>query len=88
MVDPYYLLSWAHSFVANSEQGQRNTNLNRAAAYLGKNLGNQEMVFAWVVEKLMTACYKSGLLAEDGHQACLDTIKSGFSAGRRYKEVC
>ena len=64
--------------VAQTLAGGRNDALNRCAFILGKAGCDIEMVS----DKLLTACRKNGLLAEDGEPVIIDTINRAFADGQ------
>ena len=64
--------------------GGRNAALNRASFRLHQLVAGGELDHHDVVERLITACHRNGLVKEDGIAAVKATINSGASAGMRY----
>jgi hypothetical protein len=74
----------ADAVAAQREPG-RNARLNIAAYNLGRLVGGGEITETeWASEaqpRLIDACHRNGLVADDGLAQCVATIQSGFSAG-------
>jgi hypothetical protein len=67
--------------VVRAPKGKRNPQLNDSAVKLGHYVGGGVLDEQKVVDTLMSACATSGLLADDGRNQCLATIKSGLTKG-------
>lgn len=76
------VLETACQKVAATEAG-RNTELNNQALLVGRYVGNGEIGVDVAEHDLLAACDENGLLAEDGEQQCLATIRSGIGKGRK-----
>ena len=67
--------------VASAHPGNRNNQLNNSALSLGTLVGAGELTEGEVVEALYQASVVNGSVKDDGHQAAMNTIKSGMSYG-------
>ena len=67
--------------VAEAPPGHRNAALNRAAFKLFQLVAGGELPEAGIVDQLLAACEKNGLLADDGLAAAEKTIASGRRSG-------
>lgn len=76
------VLEGACQKVAATDAG-RNTELNNQALLVGRYVGNGEIGVDVAEHDLLAACDENGLLAEDGEQQCLATIRSGIGKGRK-----
>jgi hypothetical protein len=76
------VLETACQKVATTEAG-RNTELNNQALLVGRYVGNGEIGVDVAEHDLLAACAENGLLAEDGEQQCLATIRSGLGKGKK-----
>jgi Bifunctional DNA primase/polymerase, N-terminal/AAA domain len=68
--------------VARAPNGKRNHQLNVSSMKLGHYVGGGELHEKRVIDAMMEACRSNGLLAEDGTDQCLATIKSGLEKGK------
>lgn len=67
--------------LAATGPGGRNTALNRAAFCLSQLVAGGELDQAQVTERLIDACHRNGLIADDGWRTVLATMRSGMRAG-------
>ena len=68
--------------VESSVRGKRNQTLNAVAFRMARMFAAGWIDRDSVVNRLYQAAKKCGLMAEDGEQTVLDTLRSGWSAGR------
>jgi hypothetical protein len=64
--------------------GSRNNALNVAAFRLNQLVAGGELDADQVVERLVAACYRNGLVTDDGLRSVLATIRSGSGAGLQH----
>ncbi len=76
-------LNGEYDEVVRAPKGKRNPQLNDSSLKLGHYVGGGELDEKRVIDVMMEACARSGLLADDGKKQCLDTIRSGLEAGKR-----
>lgn len=69
--------------VAQCGKGGRNAQLFKSAAALGSFIGAGALPRGHVEQSLMQAAQQCKLIAEDGHHAARQTIKSGLDAGQK-----
>jgi hypothetical protein len=74
-------LDGEYDAVVRAPKGKRNPQLNDSAVKLGHYVGSGVLDEQEVVDTLMSACASSGLLADDGRDQCLATIRSGLTKG-------
>jgi hypothetical protein len=67
--------------LTSAPKGSRNHQLNRASFSLSQLVAAGELVASDVESALIEAAVSNGLVAEDGMQQCLATIRSGARAG-------
>jgi hypothetical protein len=70
--------------LANTPNGARNEQLNKKAFTLFQLVAGGELGANEVEAALIAACERNGLIAEDGRNAVLNTIRSGARAGMQY----
>jgi len=70
--------------LAATFRGGRNIALNNAAVSLGTLVAAGELDERRVIDGLISACSNNGLLQEDGHKRCMDTINSGLRYGLQH----
>jgi putative DNA primase/helicase len=70
--------------VASAVPRTRNKTLNAAAFKLGSFVGGGHLDEPTVVSRLLEAAEACGLVADDGRQATLATIRSGLTAGVKH----
>jgi hypothetical protein len=70
--------------LAATPSGQRNNRLNNVAFRLFQLVSGGELDRYGVVERLIDACHRNGLVKDDGMSAVTATIKSGMRAGMQH----
>jgi hypothetical protein len=70
--------------LAAVRSGSRNTALNVAAFRLNQLVAGGELDADQVAERLVAACHRNGLIADDGLRSVLATIRSGGRAGLQH----
>jgi len=70
--------------LASTPNGARNEQLNKKAFNLFQLVAGGELGANEVQAALIAACERNGLIAEDGRNAVLNTIRSGARAGMQY----
>jgi hypothetical protein len=67
-----------------AECHHRNASLNRAAFNLFQLVAGGELPESGIIDHLVAACERNGLLADDGLYAVMATINSARRAGLQY----
>jgi len=70
--------------LAAAPPGSRNNALNTAAFRLNQLVAGGELDSDQVAERLIAACHRNGLVADDGLRSVLATIRSGGGAGLQH----
>jgi hypothetical protein len=70
--------------VAATLPGMRNNALNCAAFRLFQLVAGGELDRTQVIERLIDACHRNGLVAEDGWKTVMATINSAMRAGLQH----
>jgi hypothetical protein len=70
--------------LAGAPAGTRNNTLNRVAFRLSQLVAGGELDRAQVIERLIDACHRNGLVADDGWRTVMATIHSGMGAGLKF----
>jgi hypothetical protein len=70
--------------LAATAPGGRNHALNRAAFCLFQLVAGGELDRGQVIERLIDACHRNGLVADDGWRTVMATIRSGMGAGLQH----
>jgi Bifunctional DNA primase/polymerase, N-terminal len=70
--------------LAGTAPGGRNHQLNRSAFSLAQLVAGGELDRDHVVERLIDACHRNGLVQDDGLRSVVKTIHSGTGAGMRH----
>jgi hypothetical protein len=77
-------LEYEIAALAATLPGGRNHALNRAAFCLFQLVGGGELERDHVVNRLIDACHRNGLVKDDGLRSVLATIRSGYRAGQQH----
>ena len=72
------------SALAAALPGTRNHALNRCAFRLAQLAAGGELDRDHVVDRLLDACHRNGLIQNDGLRSVMATIRSGVAAGMQY----
>jgi len=68
--------------LAGLGEGNRNATLNAIAYRLGRMVARKWLAESEIESALIDACAANGLLNDDGHKQCRDTIRSGLKGGK------
>ena len=77
-------LDYECATLAGTAPGGRNHQLNRSAFSLAQLVAGGELDHDHVVERLIDACHRNGLVQDDGLRSVVKTIHSGTGAGMRH----
>jgi Bifunctional DNA primase/polymerase, N-terminal len=70
--------------LAIAPPGTRNASLNRTTFKLFQLVATGELDRNFVIERLIDACHRNGLVADDGWRTVMATIHSGMTAGLKF----
>jgi hypothetical protein len=70
--------------LAGAAPGTRNAALNRTAFKLFQLVAGGELDRGQVIERLIDACHRNGLVNDDGWRTVMATIRSGMGAGLKF----
>ena len=77
-------LQRAHSIVASSPAGSRNSTLFKESFLIGTYAETTQLTDDEITKSLMAAAVTCGAIADDGHAKCADSVKRGIAAGRQH----
>jgi hypothetical protein len=77
-------LDYECAALAATAPGGRNHALNRATFSLSQLVAGGELDRDQVVDRLIDACHRNGLIKDDGLRSVTGTIRSGYFAGIRH----
>jgi hypothetical protein len=77
-------LDYECAALAGTAPGGRNHQLNRSAFSLAQLVAGGELDRDHVLERLIDACHRNGLVQDDGLRSVVKTIHSGTGAGMRH----